>query len=1028
MLEVVYSYDKTPFNLKLKTDANWQKARMRVLIVVEHIRSEDLQNHEIMSSDDTAMPVLRVIQYAMKETRKYSPSKTIAPAFRVFNFRCEKHLHLSTEQILNKEREFGQRTIEAIEKMKPTHVLFCGPNAFINSVPCNYPMNRAGWVERHKFGSHECYTTLTLDLFHLLEKNGAAANNLEGIVRHLSYLLNSAFPFDLSHVKPNPVYVDSKEKFDSMLALLQKSKLVGVDTETRNLSVTDNAIYTIQFSSNLNDKGYVLVLDHPQTPWNATQIRYFKSKLKKFFGAEQGPTIITMNGMFDLRVIRRALKLPIIRRRVWELTAGEHLLNENLDSWRNHFKGTGFGNLRAILCTYQNDFYYRAKFTKEDRETTGDTKPDDPDFLKYAAMDVCCMIPITKMQCKRASYMDILGKNYEPIFKRHMLYEMSDTAHVISHLNEFGSYIDMNYMKVLASKTSPFIEQLNEIKSDIYAHPATQEANRELLAQSGFKAKGLFAKKKNDSWIFNLGKADHRVKLFLDVLGLKSIEQTSTGAPSIGKVFIKEYKDSNEVVELYSKYQEVNKIYTSYIKGWYKILTTNVDGVADAHLRPSYGFFGVDTGRLSSRNPSLQVIPQHSKSAKTLKRVFIAPPGHILVRYDYSAHEVRGWAIVSGDDHLADAFRAGQKLRQQWIENPTEEVQKEMKTRGDIHIQNAHRFFGKWVDKKDPLRQAVKSVVFGVLYGKGAGTLGEDTKTAELGELRGQLNAKYHEYLGNESDKKLRREIKELKTKIKDLQEEDRSGYAQGIVDKMFSIYKNGHRWTERMIKCAKERGYVFSPLGRVRHLMSTVLVNPKDKKLIARQIRRGSNAPIQGFASELAVKAARITLESYYAELPKLIELMGLDSTPWKLKVESSRMVHDASYYAVPYSMVLPFIQISQYMATYGVSNAVKEQFGLSFNIEPEVEYETAVRDDDGCTWNWDIKNLLENLMHNVDQGVELGIVDDADEVKRMILAPWLNKKIVKYLDEKYPLLGVHLPRKIYECAKQCEQNLDKS
>lgn len=275
---------------------------------------------------------------------------------------------------------------------------------------------------------------------------------------------------------------------------------------------------------------------------------------------------------------------------------------------------------------------------------------------------------------------------------------------------------------------------------------------------------------------------------------------------------------------------------------------------------------------------------------------------------------------------------------------------------------------------------------------------------------------------------KVNKEQRRLDKQIKDLQAEDRTEYAQGILDKMFSIYKNGHRWTERMIKCAKERGYVFSPLGRVRHLMSTVLVNPKDKKLIARQIRRGSNAPIQGFASELAVKAARITLESYYAELPKLIELMGLDSTPWKLKVESSRMVHDASYYAVPYPMVLPFIQISQYMATYGVSNAVKEQFGLSFNIEPEVEYETAVRDDDGCTWNWDIKNLLENLMHNVDQGVELGIVDDADEVKRMILAPWLNKKIVKYLDEKYPLLGVHLPRKIYECAKQCEQNLDKS
>ena len=267
-----------------------------------------------------------------------------------------------------------------------------------------------------------------------------------------------------------------------------------------------------------------------------------------------------------------------------------------------------------------------------------------------------------------------------------------------------------------------------------------------------------------------------------------------------------------------------------------------------------------------------------------------------------------------------------------------------------------------------------------------------------------------------------------LAKKIKSIQEEDRSAYAQEILDKMFSTYKNGHRWTVRMTECAKKNGYVYSPLGRVRHLMSTVLINPKDKKLIGRQVRRGSNAPIQGFASEIAVKASRITLETYYDELPKLIEMMELDITEWKMKVESSRMVHDASYYAVPYDMVLPFIQITQYTATYGIAKALKEQFNLTCNIEPEVEFETAVRDDMGATWSWDIPNLLQNLMTNVDQGVELGIIEDGDDVKRRILAPWLNKKVVKYLDEKYPLLNVHLAKKIYDCAKQCEQNIGRS
>lgn len=77
--------------------------------------------------------------------------------------------------------------------------------------------------------------------------------------------------------------------------------------------------------------------------------------------------------------------------------------------------------------------------------------------------------------------------------------------------------------------------------------------------------------------------------------------------------------------------------------------------------------------------------------------------------------------------------------------------------------------------------------------------------------------------------------------------------------------------------------------------------------------------------------------------------------------------------------------------------------------------------------TWSWDIPNLLDNLMKNVDQGVELGIIDDGYDVKCRILAPWLNRKVVKYLDEKYPLLNVHLAKKIYDCAKCCRENIDR-
>lgn len=142
---------------------------------------------------------------------------------------------------------------------------------------------------------------------------------------------------------------------------------------------------------------------------------------------------------------------------------------------------------------------------------------------------------------------------------------------------------------------------------------------------------------------------------------------------------------------------------------------------------------------MASRNPSLQTIPQHSDISDILKRVFSAPPGCILLHYDYSAQEVRTWGIVSHDAKIADTFRQGQTLRKIFIKDPSPENLDNVKKKGDVHILNVKLFFNKVIDKKDPLRHAIKAVVFGTLYGKGAKTLGEDTKQPDISALRKKI-------------------------------------------------------------------------------------------------------------------------------------------------------------------------------------------------------------------------------------------------------------------------------------------------
>jgi DNA polymerase I-like protein with 3'-5' exonuclease and polymerase domains len=55
-------------------------------------------------------------------------------------------------------------------------------------------------------------------------------------------------------------------------------------------------------------------------------------------------------------------------------------------------------------------------------------------------------------------------------------------------------------------------------------------------------------------------------------------------------------------------------------------------------------------------------------------------------------------------------------------------------------------FFNKIVDKSHPLRSAVKAVVFGVLYGKSAKTLGRDLQKDAIGALQDERRKLVKEY------------------------------------------------------------------------------------------------------------------------------------------------------------------------------------------------------------------------------------------------------------------------------------------
>lgn len=681
MLNKTITYDdgnQRSWKLTFPIDSMWSNQKKRVLVIMQSVDGRDIKAGGVLKDPGVRTAFIESYRYARRVARQHD-SDLDENSLCVMNHQSFKHLHLKGTPRAEAESEFRARTLKVIKKLDPTHILFCGDLNVL--YPIKHAHLKNGWI--HKIDGRTVVSTV--DFSRLLEKQGQYANLLGFWSRHFANLLVGKLPHSLSGLEVKPRLVDTMQKFAKMMMAFDSATEVAGDTETKNLTVNRNALYTIQMAfDHTPNVGWVLPVDHPHedNPFTPEERKVIKRELRKRFGSPSTKQLLLLfNGIFDLRVLRKVLRLDIIYMPVWECMAGEHLLDENASSLNGMgVKGddkTSPNGLAGVFCQYGNDFYLREDrtFSKKDRETIASVSPREQGFLEYGAMDVVSMLGIKASQIERSKLQQIAGKNYAPFFKAHMIHQMGATVHQLSHLKEAGSLVNKKYLRSLMNAESVLAKAIKELGAEFKAFPEVQEANRQLLAESGFKAKDLFASigtaktpdKKSSQWTFSFNKAAHKIKLFLTIMGLEAVSQTATGAPSIDKAFIETYKDRSFLVAKFGEYQAATKLMSTYVKSWYKLITRTLDGVTDDHLRSDIVFFPVDTGRLASRTPNLQNIPARGKLSKIIKEMFIAPDGHLLIRFDYSAHEVRGWSIVSGDKVLAETFRVGQRLRQSWI-------------------------------------------------------------------------------------------------------------------------------------------------------------------------------------------------------------------------------------------------------------------------------------------------------------------------------------------------------------------------
>ena len=180
----------------------------------------------------------------------------------------------------------------------------------------------------------------------------------------------------------------------------------------------------------------------------------------------------------------------------------------------------------------------------------------------------------------------------------------------------------------------------------------------------------------------------------LKTQGLKVRNRTKESRiPAVTADVLQHYADKGNVMaERLLEWSALEKLRGTFIEGLSSHLRYTDTDLPTVHT--SFKQHGTVTGRLSAVEPNLQQLPRGS----TIRDLFVAGDGHVLIVADYDQIELRCAAFSSQDPEMLRVFRLGQ----------------------DIHALAASVMLQIDIDQvtKDQ-RQVGKTQNFGTLYGAG---------------------------------------------------------------------------------------------------------------------------------------------------------------------------------------------------------------------------------------------------------------------------------------------------------------------
>ena len=189
----------------------------------------------------------------------------------------------------------------------------------------------------------------------------------------------------------------------------------------------------------------------------------------------------------------------------------------------------------------------------------------------------------------------------------------------------------------------------------------------------------------------NLESNRQMANLLFKRLKLRSGVKTKGGVQSTGADVLKRLSlryPNKEIINDIIHYRTLSTRYKTFIK--------NLFIQSDGRVHSNFQLHTAVTGRFSSRDPNLQNLPSRTDEEGYIRRMYVAPPGRVIVTADYSQLELMLFAVITEDPIWMDAFENGK----------------------DVHALNGDALLGKYNPK---YRTFIKNFIYGLIYGSEGG-------------------------------------------------------------------------------------------------------------------------------------------------------------------------------------------------------------------------------------------------------------------------------------------------------------------